>query len=103
MNEANARSTNTWQKKAEDKLITYTKPTLRPVGPPWTRDRYNQIDVCSHSEQMDNGTIAATSDIEANVTSDHFPTIATFQYKLKKNRKNGLQKKSEKRHFINSN
>ena len=55
LNETKSKALNTWQMTIEQTLRTCTKPTAEPLGPPWTRGRYNQIEFIAMTDRWKMG------------------------------------------------
>ena len=69
-------ASNTFFQKPNQKLITYRAPTNEPLGPPWTRGKYETLDYTLTPERWKNATIDAESDVKAHISTDRCPIIA---------------------------
>ena len=81
---------NTIFQKPEHKLITYRHPGTN-ISPPYVRSDTTTIPIRPRFETLDywltcnrwkNSVKNVETDITANITTDHFPMIATIKTKL---------------------
>ena len=83
-----ARSTNTiiantfFQKHSNTHKITYKAMTTQ-IGPPWTSDRYYEIDHCLVKRHWRNSILDIQSDPYTNVNTDHYMIKITIRQALK--------------------
>ena len=61
------------------------------MGPPWTPDRYEEIDHCRIRNSWKNTIVNIQSEPTTNVSTDRFTMIATTRQKLKANEKKYLE------------
>ena len=79
----------TFKKKPKHKA-TYRIIGMQ-LGPPWTPDRYEEIDHCIVRNSWKNAVADIRTEPNTNVNIDHFTMIATIKQKLKANEKNELE------------
>ena len=77
---------NTQFDKANEELITYREPATIH-GPPWTSNRYHQIDFIINNQRWKNTCTNCWTDTNTDLDSDHYPVIATFKTTLAKPKK----------------
>ena len=58
------------------------------LGPPWTPDRYEEIEHCIVRHSWKNTIIDIQTEPKTSVNTDHFTMIATIRRKLKANEQN---------------
>ena len=78
---------NTFFDKPPKNKATYRKVGTQ-LGPPWTPDRYEEIDHCIIRNSWKNTIINTQTEPTTNVSTDHFTMIATIRQKLKAADKN---------------
>ena len=81
-NEIDAVIINTCFQKPDDKLMTY-KQNSTNIGPPYNRDRYEQIDYVVVPDRWKNSITNCETDKNNPIRSDHFPIITNIKIKLK--------------------
>ena len=74
---------NTQFQKPDYKLCTYKRATDTPVGPPRQRHAYNTTEYALVADRWKNACKDSESNPYANVTSDNFPILSRFSFKLK--------------------
>ena len=73
---------NTFFEKPPKNKATYRKVGMQ-LGPPWTPDRYEEIDHCIIRNPWKNTIINIQTEPTTNVSTDRFTMIATIRQKLK--------------------
>ena len=101
---------NTTFAKRPEYLATYMAPSNNPVGPPWIRPKYEQLDYGLAQHRWKNTVTDIQSYPLHNLSTDHFPLIMNIKIKLKKipgtqeKRRNSLalnlMKKNNKKNII---
>ena len=101
---------NTTFAKRPEYLATYMAPSNNPVGPPWIRPKYEQLDYGLAQHRWKNTVTDIQSYPLHNLSTDHFPLIMNIKIKLKKipgtqeKRRNSLAlnllKKNNKKNII---
>ena len=81
---------NTYFDKPPKNKATYRKVGTQ-LGPPWTPDRYEEIDHCIVRNSWNNNIINIQTEPTTNVSTDHFTMIATIRQKLKATDKNDYE------------
>ena len=61
------------------------------MGPPWTPDRYEEIDHCIIRNSWKNTIVNIQTEPTTNVSTDHFTMVATIRQKLKAIDKNDFE------------
>ena len=77
---------NTWFKKKDANLVSYSKEPIPANDPPYNGNRYSQIDYILTKSKWRNNVIDVSNQIDANLDAfiDHFPIIAKIECRFKK-------------------
>ena len=81
---------NTFFEKPPKHKATYIIIGMQ-LGPPWTPNRYEEIDHCIVRDSWKNTVADIQTEPSANVNTDHFTMIATIKQKLKANEEKELE------------
>ena len=76
--------TNTYFQKGSNKhKITYKAVHNTDGGPPWSPERFSELDYCLVRRHWRNCIMDVTSDPWTNVTTDHYALIIPIRQKLR--------------------
>ena len=77
---------NTWFKKKDANLVSYSKEPIPANDPPYNGNRYSQIDYILTKRKWRNNVMDVSNQIDAHLDAfiDHFPIIAKIKCKFKK-------------------
>ena len=87
---------NTMYRKTDDKIATYRKNNEKPEPgeiETFSAETHEQLDYIMTNQRWNNSITNAESNTKANNNSDHFPVVATNNFKLRKQNKETIRTK----------
>ncbi|MFM7983941.1 MAG: hypothetical protein ACKPKO_31915, partial [Candidatus Fonsibacter sp.] len=81
---------NTMFEKDGSNKATFKQDRQHPGGPPWVRGKYEVLDYATINRIWRNATRNAETDVQANVSSDHYPLMVELQVRLNAQEKRKL-------------